>query len=112
MRRDEKSSIVLHILAREVGNLPRTQKWLERIAEGLDLSEESIPGQPIVELYGESRVLIEHHHGITQYSDTLISVKVSFGCVQVEGDGLELGNMSRERLIVRGRIRSVRLERR
>lgn len=92
--------------------MPRTPKWLERIAEELDLHGEAMPGQSIVEIYGESRVLIEHHGGITQYSDTLISVKVSFGWIRVEGCNLELGNMSRERLIIRGQIQCVGLERR
>ena len=41
--------------------------WMERMVERADLPGEALPGQPLVELLGERRVLIEHHGGVTEY---------------------------------------------
>lgn len=85
---------------------------MERLAEGMDLPGEPLPGQPLVELAGDRRLLIEHHRGVTQYSQEEICVKVSYGHVQVRGCGLELSRMTREQLVISGRIDCVTLLRR
>lgn len=84
----------------------------QKIAQSTDLTEEAVPMQPIVELAGTDRVLIENHMGIASYSRECVAVKVKFGCVHVCGSCLEIRRMSRERLVIRGRIDSIRLQRR
>lgn len=86
--------------------------WMERLTEGLDLPSEPIPGQPLVELTGERRVLIENHRGVTQYGREKICVKVKFGQLAIQGCGLELARMTKEQLIISGRIDSITLLRR
>ena len=78
----------------------------------LDLPGESIPGQVLVEILGDSRVLIEHHRGVREYSRERIGVNVKYGILQVQGCGLELSRMTREQLIISGRIDCVQLLRR
>lgn len=90
----------------------RHMNWMERLADGADLSVEALPGQPLVELAGERRVLIEHHQGVTQYSREQICVKVKYGYVSVVGCGLELSRMTKEQLIISGRIDGITLLRR
>ena len=90
----------------------RGRYLLERLADEADLSEAPLPGQPIVEIAGDHRVLIENHFGVKAYSRESILVNVKFGCVCVCGCGLELLRMSKEQLIIRGRIDSVTLQRR
>lgn len=85
---------------------------MERVTNGLDLPAEPIPGQPLVELIGERRVLIENHDGVTQYGREKICVKVKYGQIAVQGCGLELARMTKEQLIICGRIDSVTLMRR
>ena len=80
--------------------------------ERLDLPGESLPGQVLVEIAGDSRVLIEQHRGVREYSREKIGVKVRYGLVQVCGSGLELRCMTREQLVISGRIDSVTLKRR
>ena len=89
-----------------------TEQFWQRLAEGTDLSEESFPRAPIVELAGTNRVLLENHCGIASYSRECVTVKVNYGCVHICGSGLEICRMSRERLVIRGRIEAVRLQRR
>ena len=88
------------------------RNWMQRIADGADLSTEALPGVPVVELAGECRVLIERHGGVIEYSRERISVKVRYGTVCVCGSGLELTCMTREQLVISGRIDCVQLQRR
>ena len=78
----------------------------------LDLPGESFPGQVLVEIAGDSRVLIEHHRGVREYSRQKIGVKVKYGVVEVCGNCLELRCMTREQLVISGKIDSVSLIRR
>lgn len=86
--------------------------WMQRLADGADLSDESLPHTPVVEIAGDQRVLIEHHKGVTEYSRERICVKVPYGLVSIHGCGMELLQMTREQLVVSGRIDGVQLQRR
>ena len=79
--------------------------------EHLDLPDETIPGEVLVEIAGENRVLIEQHRGVHEYSRERIGVNVRFGIVQVLGSCLELRCMNREQLVISGKIDSVHLVR-
>lgn len=81
----------------------------ERMAVAADLSAEPIPKQPLVELAGEHRVIVENHYGVTGYSATEICVKVRFGYIMISGMDLELVQMTKVQLVVMGKIDSVRL---
>ncbi len=85
------------------------EKW--QLWEQLDLPGESFPGQVLVEIAGEKRVLIEHHRGVREYSPQRIGVKVRYGVVEVSGCGLELRSMTKEQLVIVGRIDCVALKR-
>lgn len=85
---------------------------LERFAEYADLQGEALPGQPLLELYGDRRVLIEHHGGVTEYGRDKIQVKVRYGQLCICGSCLELARMTSEQLVITGRIDSVTLIRR
>lgn len=85
---------------------------LQRLAEEADLPGEPLPGQTIVEIAGDRRVLIENHFGVMEYSRERIGVKVKYGQLIVCGCGLELARMTREQLVISGRIDCVSLQRR
>lgn len=88
-------------------------EWLwQRLADGADLSDEVMPGQPVVEIAGQCRVLIENHMGVKGYSSERIVVKVKYGYVHVCGACLELSRMTSEQLVIRGRIDQISLHRR
>ena len=87
------------------------KKWVKGLTEGLDLGSETMPGMVVAELAGDRRVLIEGHRGVTEYCRERITVKVSYGWLCVTGCGLELRQMSREQLVICGRIDSIQLRR-
>ena len=85
--------------------------WTKRLTEGMELLGETLPGMAVAELAGDRRVLIEGHRGVTGYSREQVTVKVSYGCLCVTGCGLELRQMSKEQLVICGRIDSIQLGR-
>ena len=85
---------------------------VERVTEAAVLSGEPILKQPLLELYGEHRLLIEHHNGIGKYSAGGIDVKVRFGYISICGSKLEICRMTTEQLIIVGDIESVTLSKR
>ena len=86
--------------------------FLERLAEDAELAMEPLPGQPIVEIAGDRRVLIENHLGVKAYGRERIVVKMKYGTVCVCGCGLELMRMTRDQLVICGRIDVISLQRR
>ena len=76
----------------------------QRIALVADLPDATVPALPLIEIAGESRVLIENHFGVTQYSRETICVKVKFGQVCGDGVALELARMTKGQLVGTGRI--------
>ena len=81
----------------------------DRIAFGTDLPDVTLPGQPLIEIAGESRVLIENPLGVTQYGCDCIRVKVKYGQVCVSGSCLALARMIKGQLVISGQIDAVSL---
>jgi len=81
----------------------------EHLSRAADLPDEVFPGQPLVEIISDQRVLVEHHRGIREYGQEKICVKVNYGMLQICGNGLHLRCMTRSRLVICGRIRSITL---
>lgn len=90
-----------------MGRLP---KAANRIASD-ELIGESLPKRPIIELCGDSRLYIERHLGIYDYSDIEIHIGVCFGKIIARGGNLRLASMSRESLVITGQINCVELVR-
>ena len=80
---------------------------LRKLSEDASSYAQFLPGVPIVEIAGDKRVLIENHSGVTEYSPQRISVRVSFGCIYICGDNMELSCMSGQQLVIGGRIDNV-----
>ena len=47
---------------------------VNRLWEQLDLPGESLPGQVLIEISGDNRVLIEHHRGVMEYGKEKICI--------------------------------------
>ena len=80
-----------------------------RLACELDMLTEIQPLQSLVEIYGNQRVLIEHHQGIRVYTRERIVVCTRYNGICVEGCNLRIVQMTKERLVIQGQIFSVKL---
>lgn len=92
--------------------MKKEQRFLQRLTEEMDLDGEPVPGMAVVELCGDNRVLIENHLGMCHYSQEKICVKVPYGQIAVCGCGLELSQMTKDRLIIAGKINTLSVHRR
>ena len=90
----------------------RGSGFWEHLAENTELTEAPFPGQPIVEILGDCRVLIENHLGVKAYSREKILVNTKTGTVCVCGGGLEMLRKTRFQLVIRGKIDGVNILRR
>lgn len=83
--------------------------WLAANAE---LPSESLPGQFVLELLSNERVLIENHQGVQEYGCEKICVKTAFGSVSVCGKDLHLSCLSKERLVIVGPVSQITVSKR
>lgn len=83
--------------------------FLHKIAFDADLPGEALPRQPVVELIGECRLLVENHKGVAGYSNDRIVINMSYGQLSVCGSKLLLACMTRHQLVITGRIESFTL---
>lgn len=82
-------------------------RFLKQLAEDANRTS----GQSLVEIAGDYRVLIENHFGIVSYSREQILVRVKYGCLCVCGCELEILRMTREQLVICGKIHGLRIQR-
>jgi len=89
--------------------MKQREKLLHTFAMAADLPGEALPGIPLLELAGEGRVLIENHRGVTAYAREEICVQVQYGCICICGENLSLARMTKEQLVITGRIDRIQL---
>lgn len=82
-------------------------KWWNAFAEVSALETEVAPLQPVVELFGKERVLIENHRGVHRYGCNEILVRMNYGSLTVCGDRLCIAVMTKQRLVICGNIQCV-----
>ena len=82
---------------------------LEKITVAADLASEPLPLQPLIEIVGRGRVLVENHRGVVGYDDQKICIKVRYGRAFVCGSNLRIIKMTKQQLIITGMIDGVQL---
>lgn len=87
--------------------MEKKERFYGSLADGLDLPGEPAPGITLAEIWGSRRILIEHHSGIVGYSAEEIVVSVSYGKLKIMGENLTLSLMTRDRIVIGGRIQGV-----
>ena len=85
-----------------------TRLW-EQFSHVADLPDEVFPGQTLIEIVGDQRILIEHHKGVKEYGHERICVRVNFGILQIHGKSLHLRCMTRTQLVICGCIQDISL---
>ena len=89
--------------------MPDKRQKIQSVLNAADFPGEILTGVPVVELHGDSEAVILNHRGVMAYGAEEVRVGSAIGTVFVEGDRLEIHRMNRERIVLHGRIRSVRV---
>lgn len=91
--------------------MKREQSWASRLLQGMEVDSETVPLQPVLELCGDRRILIENHFGVSEYSLERICVEVRFGQVVICGCELHLRKMQGQVLVITGKIETISVKR-
>lgn len=84
-------------------------KRVNQFWERAKILEEPLPGQPLLEVFADHRILIECHGGILEYGTERICVRLRFGKVCVCGEELKLRRMMAQQLVITGKINHISL---
>lgn len=87
----------------------RTKALLAAAAQRLDVPQDVLTDAPRVEILGFQQVTIEHHRGVTEYTEEAVAVAVSGGTVRVTGAGLTITLMNQGFVTVCGNLADVAL---
>ena len=85
--------------------------FVEKMMHSFGAGGEPMMGQPILEVIGDCRVLIENHHSICEYGQERIAVRTKIGLIYIYGQHLILRFISKERLVITGNIDTIQLQR-
>ena len=86
--------------------------WMNRLLDRVELSGEPLPRQPLVELAGDRRVLVENHCGVTEYRPDQIQIQVPYGQICILGRALSMVQVTVSQLVITGCVDELRLIRR
>lgn len=82
----------------------------QELSEMLELPLDVSLDLPKVSIIGDLGVLIQNHRGLIQYSPEKIVIGVGKGQIAILGRSLEIEEVSKEDMIVRGTLSSVQME--
>ncbi len=89
--------------------MPKIRNMITKLAQKLQLPVDIAAELPHLELNGFCECALDCHTGILEYEKERIVVAMNIGTVTILGENLELRQMHRERLCVRGTIRQILL---
>lgn len=84
--------------------IPEWKKLISTVNEGANVTMR----QPLVEILGDKRVLIEQHQGVISYGHHEIGVRVNMGILLITGKSLRLSRMAKDQLVVCGCVECIR----
>ncbi|MGE5580624.1 MAG: YabP/YqfC family sporulation protein [Bacillota bacterium] len=82
----------------------------QELSEILELPLDVSLDLPKVTIVGDLGVLIQNHRGLIQYSPEKIVIGVGKGQIAILGRSLQIEEVSKEDMIVRGSLGSVQME--
>jgi sporulation protein YqfC len=84
-------------------------EFRRRVAELLDLPEDVLLQVPRLELVGRLQLRLTNHRGLVRFDSQEVVVRVPEGEVHIAGEGLVIGWIDKEELLITGRLAAVRL---
>jgi len=90
-------------------NLARFDKmaFKRRITTTFELPRDIMLDWPSIRMMGDEELVLSNHKGIAEYSKEQVRVKTGIGVVKISGRGLEIREISREDIVVVGKIDAV-----
>lgn len=86
------------------------RKKVKKLDEILEIPVELSTDIPKVTIVGFERVLIENYRGILEYQDYFVRVNTHIGILNINGFNLNLEEMTKDDLLITGKIESIDFE--
>lgn len=83
---------------------------LQSLAGFLEIPQDIVMDLPRITMLGNKQLLVENHKGIIEYTPSLVRIKLTKGELTVSGEGLTLGNLQAEQILVEGVVREVKYD--
>lgn len=83
---------------------------MSKFTKLFEIPDEVVSDVPKVTVVNFDRILIENYKCILEYQDIFIRIKMSNGLIDISGLNLELNEMTKDDLIIRGTIESIEFE--
>lgn len=87
--------------------MKKRYKFLGRLSLSTGLPLEYAAGLPHIEVDGFSRVRIECHHGVLQYSSNMVELIARGAHIRINGNGLGINSLSPVLAVISGQINGV-----
>ena len=85
--------------------MPPLGKRLRKLtAQFLDLPKDVIFDIPRITMIGNMQLYIENHRGVMAFSDRLLRLRLSSGCLEIEGRELVIRAILTEEVFIEGTI--------
>jgi sporulation protein YqfC len=85
----------------------RKKRVQQGFANALDIPEDTLLNLPKITVTGNSRVLIENHRGVIEYTSNKLRIGVCFGEIEITGRDFFLKNILTDELSLQGQIESI-----
>lgn len=82
-------------------------KVRSRIPELFNIPDMTLPGEPIIEVYGDRRILIEGCCAVLQYAGNCIKLRNSCGIVCIVGCDLCMSEITKTQTIITGKVENI-----
>lgn len=91
--------------------MKKNRRNMSRIDRILEIPQEIYSDVPKITITGFNEMIIENFKGILEYQDYYIRINTSLGIINVNGDELQLENMTNDDIKVTGKIEKFDIER-
>jgi len=85
----------------------RRKGKLQLLGRILEIPQEIIWDLPRTTTLGNKQLLVENHKGIIEYTPSLVRIKVNHGEIIIKGNGLSIGNLQTEQMLLEGVVKEV-----
>ena len=83
---------------------------MSKFTKLFEIPDEVVSDVPKVTVVNFDRILIENYKCILEYQDIFIRIYMCNGVIDISGLNLELNEMTKDDLIIRGTIESIEFE--
>ena len=84
---------------------------MAKVMEFLDIPGDAMFELPVLRLTGGNRLLIENHRGLHDYMPDKVLLAIKGGYVEIAGESLEVGSMTRDSMLITGKITNIAYKR-